>query len=489
MASLYPTCCVLFLALTIVALHISPTVSTSRRVFVGWHEPELGFRVTLKHIDSGKNLTKWERILRGIIRGQHRLQKLNDMVLAAAGGSVGVKAPIAAGNGEYLMYLSIGTPPKSYYAIMDTGSDLIWIQCKPCSQCYQQSAPIFDPKKSSTYAKLPCKSHLCKALAQATCGNGCQYTYSYGDYSSSQGVMSTETLTFGKVLVPKIGFGCGEDNEGEGFLQGAGLVGLGRGALSLVSQLKEPKFSYCLVPFDDTKKTIILLPSTHGISVGKTRLPIDKSSFALRADGTGGLIIDSGTTITYLEENAFHEVKKEFIKKMKLPIDGSGVTGLDLCFTLPSGVTEVKVPKLVFHFEGADLDLPAENYMISTRSRDWFAWRWEARTTYRSLATSNSRIRWSFMISSRRLYRSSKHNATSALVLLEEESFVHLQNLAYMSQHDRKSHKLLTSPVRSSIKKPANIGTKSEHSSHAGISNDGASISLLNSKDTDRYRV
>ncbi|XP_039011635.1 uncharacterized protein LOC120140715 [Hibiscus syriacus] len=76
--------------------------------------------------------------------------------------------------------------------------------------------------------------------------------------------------------------------------------------------------------------------------------------------------------------------------------------------------------------------------------------------------------------------------ATSTL--LQEESFVHLQNLTDMSQHDRKYHKLLTYPVRSSIKKPANIGTKSEHSSHAGISNDDASMSLLNSKDTGHYR-
>ncbi|GMI67161.1 Atypical Aspartic Protease in Roots 1 [Hibiscus trionum] len=394
MASMYSMCCVLFLALAIVALHVSPALSTSRRVFVGRNELEQGFRVVLKHVDSGKNLTKWERIQRGIMRGQHRLKRLNDMVLAASVGSGGIKTPVVAGNGEFLMYLSIGTPPKSYSAIMDTGSDLIWIQCKPCSQCYHQSSPIFDPKKSSTYAKLSCKNRLCKALPQSTCDKGCKYTYSYGDYSMTQGEMATETLTFGKVSVPKIGFGCGKDNEGEGFSQGAGLVGLGRGALSLVSQLKEPKFSYCLTLFDDTQKSTLLMgsiarvdraigavkttplirnplqPSLYylsldGISVGRTRLHIKKSSFALRKDGTGGLIIDSGTTITYLEEGAFDAVKKGFTKHMKLPLDNSGAAGLDLCFTLPLGTKEVKVPKLVFHFKGADLDLPAENYMIA----------------------------------------------------------------------------------------------------------------------------
>ncbi|GMI98095.1 hypothetical protein HRI_003478800 [Hibiscus trionum] len=76
--------------------------------------------------------------------------------------------------------------------------------------------------------------------------------------------------------------------------------------------------------------------------------------------------------------------------------------------------------------------------------------------------------------------------ATNAL--LEEESSVLLQNFADVSQHDQKLHKLLTSSVRSSIKKPANIGTKSKHLSHKGTSNDDACIPLPNSEDTDNNR-
>ncbi|XWS41245.1 hypothetical protein CRYUN_Cryun17cG0064700 [Craigia yunnanensis] len=108
--------------------------------------------------------------------------------------------------------------------------------------------------------------------------------------------------------------------------------------------------------------------SLQGISVGSTRLPVKKSTFALQDDGTGGLIIDSGTTIMYLEESAFDVVKKEFISQMKLSVDNSGSTGLELCFSLPSGSTQEDVPKLVFHFDGADLDLPGENYMIAYSS-------------------------------------------------------------------------------------------------------------------------
>ncbi|KAK8710966.1 hypothetical protein V6N13_146274 [Hibiscus sabdariffa] len=76
----------------------------------------------------------------------------------------------------------------------------------------------------------------------------------------------------------------------------------------------------------------------------------------------------------------------------------------------------------------------------------------------------------------------------AANALLEKESSVLLQNLADTSQHDQKLHKLLNSCVRSSIKKPANIGTKSKHSWHKATSNDDAPIPLLNSEDTDNNR-
>ncbi|KAF8369533.1 hypothetical protein HHK36_032447 [Tetracentron sinense] len=355
-----------------------------------------GFRVGLTHVDSGGNFTKLELLQRGMKRGKYRLQRLTAMSKAAADDDI--QTPIHAGNGEFLMKLAIGTPPKPFSAIMDTGSDLVWTQCKPCDQCFDQATPIFDPKQSSSFSKLSCSSDLCKALSASTCSSGCEYLYAYGDYSTTQGVMATETFTFGDspgdVAVPHIGFGCGEDNQGSGFTQGAGLVGLGRGPLSLVSQIGSGKFSYCMTSVDDTKTSSLLFGSLasskkksgeiistpliknpsqpsfyylslEGITVGETLLPISKSTFALAGDGSGGLIIDSGTTITYLEESGFDALKKEFVSQMDLPVDTSDSTGLDLCFTLPSDTSEVEVPKLVFHFKGADLNLPGENYMIA----------------------------------------------------------------------------------------------------------------------------
>lgn len=402
MASLYSLSSFISVTLSLVILFVHPEFSVSIRRALEHQTVQTGFRITLDHVDSGKNLTKFQRVQRGIKRGQHRLQKLSAMALAATSDNSEVEAPVHAGSGEFLMNIAIGSPPETFSAIIDTGSDLIWTQCKPCKQCYDQPTPIFDPKKSSSFSKISCKSRLCEALPSSTCqDDACQYFYQYGDYSTTEGVMATETFTFGdsdddKVSITKIGFGCGSDNEGDGFSQGAGLVGLGRGPLSLVSQLKQPKFSYCLTSIDNSKTSTLLLGSQasvnstqsseaikttplirnpsqpsfyylslEGISVGDTRVPIDTK---IEDDGSGGLIIDCGTTISYLFGNVFSKIKKAFISQTKLAVDDSGATGLDLCFTLPSDTSELEIPKLVFHFKGADLDLPAENYIVADSS-------------------------------------------------------------------------------------------------------------------------
>lgn len=395
---------VIFVTLSLtILLFISPASSTSRRAL---DKPiqKSGFRITLQHRDYGKNLTKFELFERAIKRGKNRLHRLNTMAYskAAVTTSAAAKSKVHAGSGEYLMEIAIGTPAESYSAILDTGSDLIWTQCKPCEECFDQSTPIFDPSKSSSFSEISCSNKLCSALPTYTCSkskDACVYLYTYGDQSSTEGALATETFTFGKVSVPKIGFGCGSDNEGSGFSQGAGLVGLGRGPLSLISQMDEPKFSYCLTSIDDESSTSTLLmgseaseqkksekmistpliknpsyPSFYylslkGITVGDTKLSIDESVFTLNdADGSGGMIIDSGTTITYLEESAFDELKKEFVSQTKLPVDDSGSMGLDLCFKLPSNADSIEVPKLLFNFDGGSLDLPAENYMIADSS-------------------------------------------------------------------------------------------------------------------------
>ncbi|KAJ1700119.1 hypothetical protein LUZ63_008631 [Rhynchospora breviuscula] len=357
-----------------------------------------GLRVGLTHIDSKGNFSKVELLQRISRRSQHRMTRLvkRTLKLSKLDSSPGkLQSKVRTGNGEFLMDMAIGTPSQTYSAIVDTGSDLIWTQCKPCVDCFSQPTPIFDPSTSSTYKKLPCTATLCEALPSYTCNsdNTCEYIYSYGDSSSTQGTLSTETFTLGSQKVNDVTFGCGDTNDGGGFSQGAGLVGLGRGPLSLTSQLGFGKFSYCLTSLDETKTSPLffgsladfsasaetpaqstplvknsLQPSFYYLSlkritVGSTKLAIPNSTFALNSDGTGGLIIDSGTSITYLEQAGYKLVKKAFTSQMQLPVADGSAVGLDLCFSAPSDTSSIAVPKFILHFDNADLDLPADNYM------------------------------------------------------------------------------------------------------------------------------
>uniref|UniRef100_A0A5B6YW60 Putative aspartic proteinase CDR1-like n=1 Tax=Davidia involucrata TaxID=16924 RepID=A0A5B6YW60_DAVIN len=90
---------------------------------------------------------------------------------------------------EYLMKFSIGSPPVEVLATVDTGSDIVWVQCKPCDQCYQQDGLLFDPMKSSTYTELSCDSESCPQCDNTK--KECKYYISYGDDSYSKGIHKT----------------------------------------------------------------------------------------------------------------------------------------------------------------------------------------------------------------------------------------------------------------------------------------------------------
>lgn len=213
-----------------------PASSTSRGSFSPHHlSPQTPFRVGLTHVDADKNYTKLEILRRAIYRSKRRLNKLSLMTARniATPESDDIEAPIHSGDGEFLMNITIGTPPVPFTAIMDTGSDLIWTQCNPCINCFHQDTPLFDPKKSSTCSNVSCSSELCKDTNVFKCNNNeCNFVYTYGDESSTQGFMAKETLTFvdsnkNPVSIPNVGFGCGVNNQEQGLVQSSGLVGLG----------------------------------------------------------------------------------------------------------------------------------------------------------------------------------------------------------------------------------------------------------------------
>ncbi|EER96835.1 hypothetical protein BDA96_02G233100 [Sorghum bicolor] len=363
-----------------------------------------GFKATLTHVDADAGYTEEQLLARAVRRSRARVATLQSLATLAPGDAItAARILVLASDGEYLMEMGIGTPARFYSAILDTGSDLIWTQCAPCLLCVDQPTPYFDPANSSTYRSLGCSAPACNALYYPLCyQKTCVYQYFYGDSASTAGVLANETFTFGtndtRVTLPRISFGCGNLNAGS-LANGSGMVGFGRGSLSLVSQLGSPRFSYCLTSFlspvrsrlyfgayatlNSTNASTVqstpfiinpALPTMYflnmtGISVGGNRLPIDPAVLAINdTDGTGGTIIDSGTTITYLAEPAYYAVREAFVLYLNstLPLlDVTETSVLDTCFQWPPPPRQsVTLPQLVLHFDGADWELPLQNYML-----------------------------------------------------------------------------------------------------------------------------
>lgn len=175
-----------------------PSHPTSRRSLIE------GFTLPLIHRDSllspfhrhntTQILLNKEAFQRGLSRARYRFGK--KLTIQTAGSVV------FPDMGEYLLKLSLGTPPLDVYGIADTGSDLFWTQCLPCDQCYNQTKPKFNPAASSTYANLNCMSEQCHLLDTVTCSGTptsnnkwCNYTYGYASNALTKGFLATDTIT------------------------------------------------------------------------------------------------------------------------------------------------------------------------------------------------------------------------------------------------------------------------------------------------------
>ncbi|KAJ6773948.1 ASPARTYL PROTEASE FAMILY PROTEIN 2-LIKE [Salix purpurea] len=325
-----------------------------------------------------------------------------------------LESGVSLGSGEYFMDVFIGTPPKHYSLILDTGSDLNWIQCVPCHDCFEQKGPYYDPKESSSFRNIGChdpRCHLvsspdppqpCKAENQT-----CPYFYWYGDSSNTTGDFALETFTVnltsptGKSEFKKVEnvmFGCGHWNRGL-FHGASGLLGLGRGPLSFASQLQSlygHSFSYCLVDRNsDTNvssklifgedKDLLNHPELNfttlvggkenpadtfyyvqikSIMVGGELLNIPEATWNLTSDGVGGTIVDSGTTLSYFAEPAYQIIRDAFVKKVKGYPVVKDFPILDPCYNV-SGVEKIELPDFGILFaDGAVWNFPVENYFI-----------------------------------------------------------------------------------------------------------------------------
>ncbi|XP_026431310.1 aspartic proteinase CDR1-like [Papaver somniferum] len=249
----------------------------------------------------------------------------------------------------YAASMGIGTFPgvpgiMKYYLLIDSASDITWLQCEGATQIFNQDSPLYPWRSSTSYHPIPCRdpSPGCQSCNEE---GQCDYTLTYAGSQVTYGVFAQEKFTLPSrtrgVESFQLIMGCSLRQANFTFGIGgrngiAGILGLGRGEFSVADQLGNGKFSYCFEKYrgrmigntflsfgaDATiEGQVIRTPivrtsfetpyyylNLEGISVGGARVQIPRRELQINNDQTGGCVIDSGAPLTTMYRNIFDRV-------------------------------------------------------------------------------------------------------------------------------------------------------------------------------------
>ncbi|XAR54466.1 Nepenthesin [Bertholletia excelsa] len=331
-----------------------------------------------------KETKSWEEmVLETMAQDQARLEYLGSLV---AGRSV---VPVASGrqvmqSPTYIVRAKIGTPPQAMMMAMDTSNDAAWV---PCSGCVGCPSAVFASAKSRSFKPVPCYAPQCKQVPNPTCGvSACSFNMTYGSASIAAN-LSQDTVKLAADPIPAYTFGCIQKATG-GSVPPQGLLGLGRGPLSLLSQtydLYKSTFSYCLPSFKspnfsgtlrlgpfgqprrikstpllkNPRRSSLYYVNLMGIKVGRRVVDIPPSALAFNPTTGAGTIFDSGTVYTRLVRPAYEAVRNEFRRRVGLKLKITSLGGFDTCYTQP-----IVAPTITFMFQGMNVTLLPENLLI-----------------------------------------------------------------------------------------------------------------------------
>lgn len=335
-------------------------------------------------------------------------KKLNSLILTDSSQSSSFSSVVfpVYGNvyplGIYYVSINIGNPPKPYFLDVDTGSDVTWLQCDaPCVSCSKVPHPLYSPVKNRL---VPCDDPLCLAVHESTNHEGgcetqsqCDYEIEYQDHGSSVGVLVADVFVLplrnNSVARSSLVFGCGYDQQG-GPSNTDGVLGLGSGKVSVLSQLRELGISRSVVGHclsrqhngflffgDDVipSKGVTWAPMV-GVAPHKYYSPGLASVFLgkRRLSEKQTMVFDSGSSYTYFTSQLYQSLISVFrnvVSKTSLK-EAPEEKALPLCWkgAKPfSSVLELGkyFQSLILGFESggsqARMEIPPENYFIVTK--------------------------------------------------------------------------------------------------------------------------
>ncbi|KAG6497737.1 aspartyl protease AED3-like [Zingiber officinale] len=348
--------------------------------------------------------SSWEDALIKELQASDASRLLFLSSLAAGRSSV----PLAPGRQllqipNYVVRAKLGSPPQTMLVALDTSNDAAWFPCSGCLGCPASAA--FSSSLSSTFRQLPCGAPQCSQAPNPTpcssasdSASACGFNLTYGSAAIEAG-LAQDALALASDVVADYTFGCLQRVTGGGAtLPPQGLLGLGRGSLSFLSQtnsLYSSTFSYCLPSFRSLNfsgslrlgpvgqpkriKTTPLLsnprrPSLYyvnliGIRVGGRTVSIPSSALTFDPATGAGTIVDSGTMFTRLVASAYAAVRDEFRRRMAKVAGAGNLTtlgGFDTCYDGPAAASAV--PTVTLMFSGMNVTLPSENVVIRSSS-------------------------------------------------------------------------------------------------------------------------
>ncbi|XP_024392664.1 protein ASPARTIC PROTEASE IN GUARD CELL 1 isoform X2 [Physcomitrium patens] len=300
-------------------------------------------------------------------------------------------------KGYYTSRVFIGTPAQEFALIVDTGSTVTYVPCSSCTHCGHHQDPRFKPDNSSSYQTVSCNSPDCITKMCDARVHQCKYERVYAEMSSSKGVLGKDLLGFGngsRLQPHPLLFGCETAETGDLYLQHAdGIMGLGRGPLSIVDQLvgtgaMEDSFSLCYGGMDEGGGSMVLgaIPPPPAMVFAKSdpnrsnyynlelsEIQVQGVSLNVPSEvfnGRLGTVLDSGTTYAYLPDKAFDAFKDAITQQLGSlqAVPGPDPSYPDVCFAGAGSDSKAlgkHFPPVDFVFSGNQkVFLAPENYLF-----------------------------------------------------------------------------------------------------------------------------
>ncbi|CAI8602528.1 unnamed protein product [Vicia faba] len=286
-------------------------------------------------------------------------------------------------RGLYTTKVKMGNPPKEFNVQIDTGSDILWVNCNTCSNCPKSSGigielNFFDTVASSTAAMVRCSDPVCTYGVQGAAAQ-------CSPQSTSDNVNSSAAIVFG----------CSTSQSGDLTKTDKavdGIFGFGPGDLSVVSQLSSrgitPKvFSHCLkgdgngggilVLGEILEPSIVyspLVPSQPHYNLNLLSIAVNGQLLSINPDvfttsDNRGTIVDCGTTLAYLVQEAYDPLVNAVntaVSRFATPFISKG----SQCYLVLASIDAYFPPVSLNFAGGASMDLKPSQYLLHNGYQD-----------------------------------------------------------------------------------------------------------------------